>query len=252
MPTNRQSNILGIVMTTSDLRVIGFKVTDKICDHHIIDSKSTTLTIILNYAWANFQLMKEELGSFNSETQSAARLNRIINVSFGPSYKNGGGSSSTLPHTRTLPCALPVSGTGLRTGHDSMHGRGGSLREEIQRHGSPTGQRMDLVYVTERIISLAFPPDLDGSAYTVHLREVAHMLSSKHGDNFRDSRLSQTNEWKISLLSSSLPSTVLYSSSTPRAVRLTPSQNVAALRTNSQLSCCDPLSIYWIRSDSRA
>ena len=46
-------------------------------------------------------------------------------------------------------------------------------------------QRMDLVYVTERIISLAFPPDLDDATYTVHLRDVAHMLSSKHGDNFR-------------------------------------------------------------------
>ena len=44
---------------------------------------------------------------------------------------------------------------------------------------------MDLVYVTERIISLAFPPDLDDATYTVHLRDVAHMLSSKHGDNFR-------------------------------------------------------------------
>jgi len=46
-------------------------------------------------------------------------------------------------------------------------------------------QRMDLVYVTERIISLAFPPDLDDATYTLHLRDVAHMLSSKHGDNFR-------------------------------------------------------------------
>ena len=45
---------------------------------------------------------------------------------------------------------------------------------------------MELVYVTERIISLAFPPDMaDSPHYTMHLREVAHMLSSKHGDNFR-------------------------------------------------------------------
>ncbi|KAA0186300.1 hypothetical protein HAZT_HAZT000753 [Hyalella azteca] len=121
------------------------------------------------------------------QTQSAARLNRIISVSFGPSYKNGSGSSSTLPHTRTLPCAMPTvsGGSSLRVGHSIAHGRGGSLREDLTRQGYNTAQRMDLVYVTERIISLAFPPDLDGSAYTMHLREVAHMLSSKHGDNFR-------------------------------------------------------------------
>lgn len=44
---------------------------------------------------------------------------------------------------------------------------------------------MDVVYVTERIISLAFPAALDDATYTLHLREVAHMLSSKHGDNFK-------------------------------------------------------------------
>ena len=49
----------------------------------------------------------------------------------------------------------------------------------------PGGPRMDLVYVTERIISLAFPADLDDATYTLHLREVAHMLSSKHGDHFK-------------------------------------------------------------------
>ncbi|XP_047740539.1 tensin-1 isoform X3 [Hyalella azteca] len=134
---------------------------------------------------------KQPLSS-SRNTQSAARLNRIISVSFGPSYKNGSGSSSTLPHTRTLPCAMPTvsGGSSLRVGHSIAHGRGGSLREDLTRQGYNTAQRMDLVYVTERIISLAFPPDLDGSAYTMHLREVAHMLSSKHGDNFRVFNLS--------------------------------------------------------------
>lgn len=54
--------------------------------------------------------------------------------------------------------------------------------------GGVGGSRMDVVYVTERIISLAFPPSLDDATYTLHLREVAHMLSSKHGDNFKVSR----------------------------------------------------------------
>ena len=45
--------------------------------------------------------------------------------------------------------------------------------------------KMDLVYVTERIISLVFPEPMEDVSYTYHLREIAHMLSSKHGDTFR-------------------------------------------------------------------
>lgn len=87
------------------------------------------------------------------QTQSAARLNRVM---AGAGGATGGGLAGEAP------------------------GPGG------ERPGPPGGgPKMDVVYVTERIISLAFPPALDDATYTLHLREVAHMLSSKHGDNFK-------------------------------------------------------------------
>ncbi|XP_064101877.1 tensin-1-like isoform X7 [Macrobrachium nipponense] len=86
-------------------------------------------------------------------TQSEARLNRVMAGSMGLAGSGGGGN-----------------------------GGGGG------------GPKMDVVYVTEKIISLAFPPNLDDATYTLHLREVAHMLSSKHGDNFKVFNLSQHGE----------------------------------------------------------
>ncbi|XP_069978701.1 tensin-3 isoform X10 [Penaeus vannamei] len=95
-------------------------------------------------------------------TQSAARLNRVM---AGAGGATGGGLAGEAP------------------------GPGG------ERPGPPGGgPKMDVVYVTERIISLAFPPALDDATYTLHLREVAHMLSSKHGDNFKVFNLSQHGE----------------------------------------------------------
>ncbi|CAL4058898.1 unnamed protein product, partial [Meganyctiphanes norvegica] len=88
-------------------------------------------------------------------TQSAARLNRVM------------------------------GGPGVGGGPPGHSGAGG---------GGMAGPKMDVVYVTERIISLAFPPNLDDATYTLHLREVAHMLSSKHGDNFKVFNLSVGSE----------------------------------------------------------
>lgn len=47
----------------------------------------------------------------------------------------------------------------------------------------------DLTYITERIISVFFPPLLEEQRYRLNLREVAAMLKSKHQDKFlvRDS-----------------------------------------------------------------
>lgn len=42
----------------------------------------------------------------------------------------------------------------------------------------------DLTYITERIISVFFPPDLDEEHYRGNLKEVAAMLKSKHQDKF--------------------------------------------------------------------
>ncbi|XP_030637585.1 tensin [Chanos chanos] len=43
---------------------------------------------------------------------------------------------------------------------------------------------VDLVYITERIISLSFPTGAEEHSYSVHLREVTTMLRSKHADHY--------------------------------------------------------------------
>uniref|UniRef100_UPI0037E721F4 tensin-2 isoform X5 n=1 Tax=Semicossyphus pulcher TaxID=241346 RepID=UPI0037E721F4 len=42
----------------------------------------------------------------------------------------------------------------------------------------------DLTYITERIISVFFPPKLEEQRYRINLKEVAAMLKSKHQDKF--------------------------------------------------------------------
>ncbi|KAF2353385.1 hypothetical protein FHG87_015859 [Trinorchestia longiramus] len=69
----RGNNIRDLVMTTTDLSINGLEVTDKIGDHQMIDflleiQDSNTRTQhkqVLDYKRANFELMKEELGSYN-------------------------------------------------------------------------------------------------------------------------------------------------------------------------------------------
>ncbi|KAJ8403451.1 hypothetical protein AAFF_G00352230 [Aldrovandia affinis] len=43
---------------------------------------------------------------------------------------------------------------------------------------------VDLVYITERIISVSFPSSVEEQSYSANLKEVATMLRSKHGDNY--------------------------------------------------------------------
>lgn len=43
---------------------------------------------------------------------------------------------------------------------------------------------VDLVYITERIISVSFPSSVEEQSYSANLKEVASMLRSKHGDNY--------------------------------------------------------------------
>ncbi|MGH0114452.1 UNVERIFIED_CONTAM: hypothetical protein FKN15_017752 [Acipenser sinensis] len=43
---------------------------------------------------------------------------------------------------------------------------------------------VDLVYITERIISVSFPSGAEQQSYRANLKEVAQMLRSKHGDNY--------------------------------------------------------------------
>ncbi|KAF7661330.1 hypothetical protein LDENG_00263950 [Lucifuga dentata] len=43
---------------------------------------------------------------------------------------------------------------------------------------------LDLIYITERIISVSFPSNVEEQNYAANLREVASMLCSKHGHNY--------------------------------------------------------------------
>ncbi|XP_051478829.1 tensin-1 isoform X14 [Apus apus] len=43
---------------------------------------------------------------------------------------------------------------------------------------------LDLVYITERIIAVSYPSTAEEQSFCNNLREVAHMLKSKHGDNY--------------------------------------------------------------------
>lgn len=44
--------------------------------------------------------------------------------------------------------------------------------------------KLDLVYVTERIIAVSFPSTANEEHFRSNLREVAQMLKSKHGGNY--------------------------------------------------------------------
>ncbi|KAM4710783.1 tensin-1 isoform 2-T2 [Anableps anableps] len=68
---------------------------------------------------------------------------------------------------------------------------------EIRRKQSGGVQAMeesyevDLVYITERIISLSFPAGAEERSYTSNLKEVATMLRSKHGEHYLVLNLSE-------------------------------------------------------------
>ncbi|XP_070759563.1 tensin-2-like [Enoplosus armatus] len=53
------------------------------------------------------------------------------------------------------------------------------MEQVMERHYD-----FDLTYITERIISVFFPPDLEEQRYRRNLQEVASMLKSKHQDKF--------------------------------------------------------------------
>ncbi|XP_041834931.1 tensin isoform X2 [Melanotaenia boesemani] len=55
---------------------------------------------------------------------------------------------------------------------------------------------VDLVYITERIISVSFPAGAEERSYTTNLKEVATMLQSKHGTNYLVLNLS---DWRNDL-----------------------------------------------------
>ncbi|XP_055086550.1 tensin-1 isoform X3 [Periophthalmus magnuspinnatus] len=57
--------------------------------------------------------------------------------------------------------------------------RSGSLLQALEE-----SVELDLLYITERIISVSFSSSVEEPSYAAHLREVASMLRSKHGHNY--------------------------------------------------------------------
>ncbi|XP_046799491.1 tensin isoform X15 [Gallus gallus] len=67
--------------------------------------------------------------------------------------------------------------------------RGGQAHRKASRSMSVTAAmesscELDLVYITERIIAVSYPSTAEEQSFRSNLREVAHMLKSKHGDNY--------------------------------------------------------------------
>uniref|UniRef100_A0A8D3DNU1 Tensin 2b n=1 Tax=Scophthalmus maximus TaxID=52904 RepID=A0A8D3DNU1_SCOMX len=56
--------------------------------------------------------------------------------------------------------------------------------EQVMEHVMERHYDFDLTYITERLISVFFLPDLEEERYRRHLQEVASMLKSKHQDKF--------------------------------------------------------------------
>ncbi|XP_057674027.1 tensin-1 isoform X2 [Corythoichthys intestinalis] len=64
-------------------------------------------------------------------------------------------------------------------------------RSQSMVHGMEESYEVDLVYITERIISFSFPATAEERNYISHLKEVAAMLRSKHGDHYLVLNLSE-------------------------------------------------------------
>lgn len=56
--------------------------------------------------------------------------------------------------------------------------------EQVMEHVMERHYDFDLTYITERIISVFFVPNLEEQRYRRNLQEVASMLKSKHQDKF--------------------------------------------------------------------
>ncbi|XP_018530859.1 tensin-2 isoform X4 [Lates calcarifer] len=84
-----------------------------------------------------------------------------------PVPANDLGSTKSLTYTKqrnTLPRSFSVDRV---------------MERVMERHYD-----FDLTYITERIISVFFPPKLEEQRYRLNLKEVAAMLKSKHQDKF--------------------------------------------------------------------
>ncbi|XP_058479399.1 tensin-1 isoform X19 [Solea solea] len=99
-------------------------------------------------------------------------------------------SSSCVPATNyeLAPSSdLPlkhVDTMGSTKSSKSMESRRRPSRSASLLQSLEESYELDLVYITERIISVSFPSSVDEQSYAANLQEVASMLRSKHGHNY--------------------------------------------------------------------
>ncbi|XP_067373094.1 tensin-1 isoform X6 [Channa argus] len=99
-------------------------------------------------------------------------------------------SSSCVPATNyeLAPSSdLPlkhVDTMGSTKSSKSMESRRRPSRSASLLQALEESYELDLIYITERIISVSFPSNVEEQSYSANLQEVASMLRSKHGHNY--------------------------------------------------------------------
>ncbi|XP_063903476.1 tensin-1 isoform X6 [Zophobas morio] len=79
---------------------------------------------------------------------------------------------------------LAKNGTEMNKMLASTSYNGEALTSQPRSSRGSSSSGMDLSYVTERIISVWFPSSTNSHSYRQGQRQAAHMLTSKHGDNY--------------------------------------------------------------------
>ncbi|XP_016342284.1 tensin-1-like [Sinocyclocheilus anshuiensis] len=77
-----------------------------------------------------------------------------------------------------------IETTGSTKSSKSMESRRRPSRSLSLIQAMEENYEVDLVYITERIISVSFPSNVEEPSYSANIKEVATMLRSKHGDNY--------------------------------------------------------------------
>ncbi|XP_052003923.1 tensin-1 isoform X6 [Xyrauchen texanus] len=90
-------------------------------------------------------------------------------------YELAPSNDITLKHVET---------TGSTKSSKSMESRRRPSRSLSLIQAMEENYEVDLVYITERIISVSFPSTVEEQSYIANIKEVATMLRSKHGDNY--------------------------------------------------------------------
>uniref|UniRef100_A0A8C5U1I7 Tensin 1 n=1 Tax=Malurus cyaneus samueli TaxID=2593467 RepID=A0A8C5U1I7_9PASS len=90
------------------------------------------------------------------------------------------GSSIPLGQ-RTCPCSGQDQSSSVPPGVCAQLDRD---KRDFLTAAMESSCELDLVYITERIIAVSYPSAAEEQSYCSNLREVAHMLKSKHGNNY--------------------------------------------------------------------